>query len=243
MEVVINQSLARRLWPNGGAVGGRLTSANARFTQIYTVVGIVNDVRLPGPRDPVRAAQVYRVRPVPPSEYIVRTALPGALLVPTLRQVFTDVDPHAFVQTVTVGERFLRDALAPTTFGMALLTAFSMVALLLSAVGLYGVIAYSVTQRTREIGVRVALGADARAVAALVARGALALTFVGVAAGVAAGAASTRVLTNLLYGISAADPITFMGVGVLVLAIALLASWVPTWRALRIDPIVALRMD
>jgi ABC-type antimicrobial peptide transport system permease subunit len=141
------------------------------------------------------------------------------------------------------GEAYLRDSLAPTRFAMALLTAFAVIALVLASVGLYGVIAYGVTQRTREIGVRVALGADARAVTALVVGGGLRLAVLGVAIGTAAAVAATRVLESMLYGVSPADPPTLLAIALLVGVIALAASYIPARRALRIDPTEALRAD
>jgi putative ABC transport system permease protein len=242
-DVVINRSLAQRLWPSGGAVGSRLHSEAGRSKETYTVVGVVDDARIAGTVNPAREAQVYR-RPLPggPS-FIVRTTMPGASVVPALRKAVTDAAPHSYVQTVTVGEQFVSDALAPAKFAMALLTAFSVVALALSVVGLYGVIAYSVTQRTREIGIRVALGAAPSAVTGLVVGSGLRLTVAGVLIGVVAAMASTQLLSSLLFAVAPADPATFVGIAVIVAAIALLASYVPARRALSIDPMEALRAD
>jgi len=149
----------------------------------------------------------------------------------------------AVAREITVGDRYLRDSLASMRFAMALLAAFSGIALVLSGVGLYGVIAYSVTQRTREIGVRVALGADAAAVSRLVVGGGLRLAAIGVVIGAVAAAATTRVLDSMLYGVSRVDPLTFGAIVLLVAVIALFASYVPARRAVRIDPTEALRAD
>ena len=137
----------------------------------------------------------------------------------------------------------MRDAMAPARFAMALLAAFSSVALLLSAVGLYGVIAYAVTQRTREVGIRLALGATPRSVTSLVVRSGLNVTGVGVILGVAAAVGGTRVLSGMLYGVSPGDPMTFAAIVALVVAIALTACYVPARRAARIDPTEALRAE
>ena len=135
------------------------------------------------------------------------------------------------------------ESLAPTRFAMALLVAFSSIAVVLSAIGLYGVIAYSVSQRTREIGVRMAMGADARSVRQLIVGDGLRLAALGVVLGISAAIASTRALAGLLYGVSPEDPASFIAIVVLVVGIAAVASYMPARRAMRIDPTEALRAD
>ena len=251
-EVVVNRSLARRLWPAGHAVGSRVRTPpgglgpRGDFVEPWvTVVGVVDDIHMPGPYGDGRALQVYSLLPpqmgnVP---FLVRTAQSGEDAATTIHRAVVAVDRGLLVRPPVAGEAYLRDGLAPTRFAMALLTAFAIIALVLSAVGLYGVIAYSVTQRTREIGVRVAMGAAPRAVAGMVVGDALRLAAVGVVLGAFASMACTRVLGSLLYGVSPADPLTFAIIALLVVAIALLASYVPVRRALRIDPAEALRVD
>lgn len=139
------------------------------------------------------------------------------------------------------GDVYLHNSLAPTKFAMALLTAFAIIALVLAAVGLYGVIAYSVNQRTREIGVRVALGAEPSAVMGLVLGGGIKLAAAGVVIGAVVAAGTTRVLRRMLYGVGPGDPWTFVVIGVVVGGVAILASWVPARRALRVEPVEALR--
>lgn len=241
-EVVVNRGMAARLWPNGGALGAHLHEQNgARSGQDYIVVGIAEDVHVPGATRLARSAVLYQ----PPrfASFILRTATPGATLVPALRRAIASVEPTPFIQTTTVGEVFLRDSLAPTRFAMALLGAFAAVALVLAIVGLYGVISYGVTQRTREFGVRVALGAEPSAVVRLVIGSGLRLAVAGVALGAAGAVAATRALSGMLFGVSADDPMTFAGTTLLVAAVALLASYVPARRALRMDPAEVLRSD
>jgi putative ABC transport system permease protein len=210
-----------------------------------TIVGVVDDTRMPEVRGDVAALQVYSL--VPPQlgdvPFVVRTAMSGDDAAPMVKHAIASVNPTNYVRPVLSGDTYLRDGLAPTRFAMALLTAFAVVAVVLAAVGLYGVIAYGVSQRTREIGVRVALGAEPRAVAGLVVGGGLRLVAGGVLLGAVAAAASTRVLGSMLYAVSPSDPLTFAVIALVVAAIALLASYVPARRASRIDPTEALRAD
>jgi predicted lysophospholipase L1 biosynthesis ABC-type transport system permease subunit len=211
----------------------------------YIVVGVVDDIRMPGAHDPVKDARVYQL-PIPRigiMTMLVRVAEPAAIMTPLLRRAVSSADPRVLFRGVTIGDDNVRDSLAPARFAMALLTAFSIVALVLSGIGLYGVISYSVSQRTREIGIRVALGAEARCVAGLVIGGGLRLTLAGVLLGVVAAIPAARSLASLLYGVSPADPTTVACVALLVGAIAVLASYVPARRALRVDPTEALRAD
>ena len=237
-EVVVSRALARRFWPDGRAIGARLHEGQvgpfvrAGRSDVYTVVGVVDDVRMPGGRDGRWTLELYvplpsRISGLP---VILRTAIPEREIVASVRRVVAEFDRTlraentrplgALVREMVVGDVYLRDSLAPTRFAMALLVAFAIIALVLSGVGLYGVIAYSVTQRTREIGVRVALGADARSVRRLVVGDGLKLTTLGIVAGLVAAAASTRVLATLLYGVSPADPASFAAIAVLVPCVA-----------------------
>jgi putative ABC transport system permease protein len=228
---------------------------NRRFTERFRVVGVVADIQLPSRRGVASAADVYVPMPqgIGDVQVLLRTNLSEAEVTTAIRRAVADYDvilrsasgfPYgAIVQSVTAGETFIREQMAPTRFAMALLLAFALIALVLSAVGLYGVIAYSVTQRTREIGVRVALGADRRSVERLVVGAGLRLTGHGLVLGVAAALASTRLLSGLIYGVTPADPASFVAIGVLVVAVALLASYLPARRAVRIDPVAALRAE
>jgi len=236
-EVVINRGLATRLWPQGNALGAHLHQQ----TDEFVVVGIAEDVRVPGTTRPARSAVLYQAPRV--FSFIVRTATPTADLLPALRKAILSIDPPPFIQTTTVGETFIRDALAPMRFSMSLLVAFAVVALILATVGLYGVISYEVTQRTKEIGVRVALGAEPSTIARLVLGSGLQLAVIGVAIGIVATFGATRVLSGMLFGVSAVDPATFAATVLVVTTVALLASYLPARRAVQLDPIEALRAD
>jgi predicted permease len=242
-DVVVSREMARQLWPGEPAIGRQITSSGRRGVDgHYRVVGIVDDVRIPGRNAPIEP-QLYE-RPVPAEVPIVaRVSGSPSDAVPILRHVIAETDPRVVAQIAIIGDEFIRDALAPTRFAMALLGAFSLIALVLSSAGLYGVIAYSVTQRTREIGVRVALGAAPRNIMRLVVGNGLGLAGAGVAIGLVGALAATRALRGLLYGVTPGDPVTLGGIALLVGAIAVLASYVPARRALRIDPTEALRAD
>jgi putative ABC transport system permease protein len=258
-EVLVNRSLANRLWGPGNAVGKYLLNKGGPpgLSERFLVVGVVADIQLPSRRSVAAIADIYE--PIPPGmpnvPVLLRTTLAETEIISAIRRAVADYDvtlraasrdpstSGAIVQSVTVGETFMREQLAPTRFAMALLLAFAVIALVLSAVGLYGVIAYSVTQRTREIGVRVALGADRRSVERLVVGEGLRLTTAGLVVGILSALASTRLLAGLLYGVSPADPASYVGIGLLVVAIASVASWIPARRAVRIDPVAALRAE
>ncbi|HEX4684888.1 MAG TPA: ADOP family duplicated permease [Gemmatimonadaceae bacterium] len=242
-EIVVNRSLAEQLWPRESAIGKRVHSTPARGAGTSsTVVGVVEDTRMPGPR-PAMDAEIYQP-PVPiQTAFVVRTAIAPADLKAALSRAVLSADRSNVVYRLTIGETYLRDAMAPARFAMSLLATFSGAALLLSAVGLYGVIAYAVTQRTREIGIRLALGASPRSVTSLVVRSGLALAAVGVVLGVAAAVGGTRVLSGVLNGVSPGDPVTFAAIVVLVVAIALAACYLPARRAAHVDPTEALRAE
>jgi putative ABC transport system permease protein len=258
-EVLVNRGLANRLWGPGNAVGKHLLHKGGPpgLSERFRVVAVVKDIQLPSRRNAVAAADIYELMPqqIPYASVLLRTTLSAAEGTSAIRRRVAEYgttlraasgDPYAYgaiVRSITVGEAFIREQLAPTRFAMALLLAFAVIALVLSAVGLYGVIAYSVTQRTREIGVRVALGADRRSVERLVVGTGLRLTTIGLIVGLGAARASTRLLSGLLYGVSPADPASFVVIALLVGAIALLASYLPARRAVRIDPIAALRAE
>jgi putative ABC transport system permease protein len=256
-EVLVNRSLANRLWGASNAVGKHLHRKGGPpgLTERFRVVGVVADIQLPSRRNVAAAADIFELIPqqLPDIPVLLRTTLSAAEVTGAMRRSVADYDvtlraasgaPYgAIVQTVTIGETYIREQLAPTRFALALLLAFAVIALVLSAVGLYGVIAYSVTQRTREIGVRVALGADSRSVERLVVSAGLRLSAIGLVVGLGAALASTRMLSGLLYGVSPADPASFVAIALLVVAVALLASWLPARRAVRIDPISALRAE
>jgi putative ABC transport system permease protein len=173
----------------------------------------------------------------------VRTAAAPLSLAPALREAVREVDPNQPISHLTSMEEHLSDAMGTPRLSALLMAAFGGAALLLAAIGVYGVISFSVTRRTREIGLRIALGARARDVMFMVVRQAVTLATIGVAIGVGGALALTKVTQGMLFGVNPREPFAYLGVSVLLIAIATLAAFVPARRAARISPSVALRCE
>jgi len=242
--VVISEALAREYFPNEEPLGQRihLDVVSGRMDEGWEIVGVVGDVRQHGLGESARAC-VYRPQAAARSaaNLVVRTTGAPLAMADSVRKAILEVDPSQPVANIRTMEDVLAASMARRRFTMTLLGGFAGAALLLAAMGLYGVIAYAVSQRTREIGIRMALGASRGTVLALVLRQGLTLAGIGVALGVPAALGLTRVLSNFLYEVKPGDPMTFAGVSVILLLVALLASWLPARRAARVDPMVALR--
>jgi putative ABC transport system permease protein len=174
---------------------------------------------------------------------VVRGTGDASSLVPSIRQAIREVDPAVAVATVATMTEHLRTRSAIRRFALAVFQVFAGVALLLAALGLYGVLAGSVTERTREIGIRSALGATRRRLLTMIVRHALALTLVGLGFGLAAAVFLTDLLRSLLFGVTPTDPATFAAVALLLLVVALVAASIPAWRAARVDPAEVLREE
>jgi len=174
---------------------------------------------------------------------VIRTDVAPLSLVSTVKEVVRSLDKNVPFSQVSTVEQLLANSVAPRRLNLALLAVFAVIALALALAGIYGVMSYTVATRTREIGVRVALGAQARDVLRLVVGQGIRPALAGVAIGLIASFALTRLMTRLLYGVSATDPLTFIAVPVLLTAVALLACWIPARRATKVDPMLALRCD
>jgi putative ABC transport system permease protein len=241
LVAIVNERLAKQLWPGQEPLGKRVKLFNTEFT---SVVGVVADTKYgslgnePPPILYRPLAQVYQ----PGLSLLVRTAHPGAILGNVRSQV------QALDRKLPLGVSTLSDEVYGSMsmwmprMAAGLLTLLGVVSLLLAAFGIYGVMAYSVSQRTRELGLRVALGADRRDVVRLVVGEGLRTALVGIAVGLAVAFATTRVVAGLLYG-SATDPLTFITVPGILAAAVLAASYVPARHASRIEPTIALRAD
>jgi putative ABC transport system permease protein len=246
---VINESMARQYFREMNPLGARIRWARSEDVQWITIVGVVGNVRHFGLANSEEPA-IYTPYAQSDQEWkrwaeiVVRSpGTMGPALVAQLKAMVWKVDPSIPVTKVRTMSEVMSVSLAAQRFNTFLLGVFAGVALLLATVGLYGVLAFSVAQRTREIGIRMALGAQARDVMRLVLRQGLTLSLLGVAAGVGVSLAGTRVLAGLLYGVAPTDPATFAAVALLLIAVALAACFIPARRAMKIDPMVALRYE
>jgi putative ABC transport system permease protein len=246
---MINQALAHKHFPKGDAIGKRVafTQQQPVWYQIVGVVGAIRHRALDAREMPelyVPNAQPLFAGPtVRPLFVAVRTNGDPLAMTPSVRQAVAAVDPDQPISDVRSMDQRVSQSLGPRRFNMTLLGMFAAVALALSAIGIYGVVAYAVTERTHEIGVRLALGASPRDVVAMVVGQGLSLAVAGAAIGVVAAVVLTRLMARLLYGVTATDPLTFGAVALLLLLVAAGAAWLPARRATAVDPLIALRSD
>lgn len=250
--VVIDEAMARQNFPAGDAVGKRMRIGDEGNPWLE-IVGVVADSKsngleessYPGIYIPYQQRQATLVESLVGRRMtlLIRTASEPSNYVSALRQALREIEPNQAVTDIQPLTQVLADSIAPQRFRTALLSLFALVAVLLAGLGIYGVMNYTVAQRTREIGIRVALGAETRDVMRLVVRQGLGLALMGVVLGVAAALALTRLMKSFLFGISATDPLTFVAVALLLTFIALLACWLPARRATKIDPMIALRCE
>ncbi len=240
--VIIDEAAARAYFPGEDPVGKQITFYTYRTR---TIIGIVGDVRQQNLHDPP-PPHIYEFLGNSPSDYLqllVRTSGAPAQLVGALRQTIRSLDPNLPVDRAARFAAWLGDPLAAQRLYTLLLASFAVLALALAATGVYGITAYAVTRRTQEIGIRVTLGAGRAALLRLIVGHGLALTLTGIALGVAGALATTQVLRAYLFEIGARDPVVLASVGLLVVATALIASYLPARRATRVDPMVALRHE
>jgi ABC-type antimicrobial peptide transport system permease subunit len=249
--VVVSETFAKRVFPHEDAVGKCVMTMTGPGASCVTVIGVVKDVRflgLTGPMDPIFYTPLSR-QTDGPSQLIVqlRPDAPASVVRQTtvaLRALVTTLDPRVqFASVRPLGESSIRSAVGPYLVSATAFTVFGALALVLAAVGLYGVVAYAVTQRTGEFGVRVALGARGRDITTLVLRQGARLTLAGGVAGVAGAVAVGRLLKSRLYGVEPVDFPTLGAVAGLLALSALLACWIPARRAARVNPTEALRSE
>jgi putative ABC transport system permease protein len=245
--VIVNETLARTYFPGGDAVGKRLQWGGWPGAQWLTVVGVVGDVKvsaLDAETQPMIYMPIFQIpRARPNVIFVARTDASPAALAASMRDAIRSVDRELPAYDIRTMSDVVAESVAQRRFSMMLLSVFGAAALLLAGVGIYGVLSYWVTQRTQEIGIRMALGARGRDVLRLVVGQGMALVGVGVGVGLAGALLLTRVMRGLLFAVSATDPLTFVSVALLLAAVALLACLVPARRATKVDPMVALRYE
>ena len=246
---VVNEALARKHWPDDSPIGKRVAFSRNE-PQWYEIVGIVGNIKHRGLdaadrpelyvpyRQPLFASWTVR-----PMYVVVRTTADPLAAAATVRREIARIDRDQPISEVRTMEERIGRSLAGRRFNMVLLASFASLALTLAGIGIYGIAAFSVTERTHEIGVRLALGAQRRDVMKMVLAQGLAMTVIGTAIGVVSALLLARVMSSLLFGVSAADPVTFAAIPVLLAAVAFVACYVPARRATRVDPLVALRTE
>jgi predicted permease len=244
--VVIDENMARAYWPDADPIGKRLKRGAADSKAPWlTVVGVVGNVKQYALDSDSRVAIYSPHLQVPSSTMyvVVRTTTGPSSVAAAVTSEARALEPNAPVYDVKSMEQWLSESLARRRFSMLMLGLFAVVAMLLAAVGIYGVMSYSVEERTREIGIRVALGARTRDVLNLVVRRGVALAAAGVGIGLVGAVSLTRLMASLLFGVGATDPLTFALIALLLMLVALLACYVPARRATKVDPMIALRYE
>jgi putative ABC transport system permease protein len=253
--VLINETLARRYFPNEDPIGQRFKMGSQQpplsATNVWglpewsEIVGLISDVKSlnPHPEAVPEVYQSYWQYPMQGPTLLVRTTGDPTTLAEAIRRETKAVIPNLPPPLIRTMDDLLSETVAQPRLQTGLLSLFAGVALVLAAVGLYGVLAYTVTHRHREIGIRLALGASKRNVLSLVIGQGMKLALTGAAIGIVAALALTRVIRSLLYGVTSTDPATFAGVALLLLLVALFACWLPARRAARVDPMQALRHE
>jgi putative ABC transport system permease protein len=246
VAVLINESFAKRKFPGQDPIGQRLHLGRTDLPW-YTIVGVVGDVK----QTSLAVSQSDAVYITPTQWYfadsamslVVRTRGDTAALAPVIRNAIWSVDKDQPIVRVATMDSLLAASAAERRFALILFQAFALVALVLAATGIYGVLSGSVTERTREIGVRLALGASRRHILALIVRQGMTLTGLGIGLGLFGAVAASQAIVTLLFGVSRLDPITYLGVIAVLVGVSVIACWLPARRAMKVDPLVALRYE
>jgi putative ABC transport system permease protein len=247
LVTVVNQSAAQKLWPGSNPIGKKIEVRNdPRKPEWIQVIGLVNDVRmsdLEGPSVPFLYTPVSQFQGTYSGRMLVRIAAKPADLVPRLRKTLQSVDRDAALGKIETLDQILDRQYAGRRFNLLLISIFGALAFVLATIGIYGTIAYSVSRRTHEIGIRIALGAQAGNVLGLIIRQGLWMLIIGEAIGLAGAVALNEFISSMVFGITATDAATYSGVVVIWAAVTILASYLPARKATLIDPLQALRCE
>jgi predicted permease len=244
--ILINQSMARQYWPGEDAVGKRISfSDQPKEEDWLTIAGVIGDVKdYPSSAEAVPAFYwSHSQQPAREMFMAIRTDFDPLSLVESIRGEVRALDKDLAVADVRALETIGVAAVAGQRFTLLLVGLFALTALILATIGIYGVMSYLVAQRTHEIGIRLALGAQARDVLKIVVKQGMSLAVIGAGMGLIAAAALTRLMASLLFGVNPTDPLTFIAISALLVAVALLACYLPARRATKVDPLVALRYE
>jgi putative ABC transport system permease protein len=240
---IINNDLARIYFPNEDPIGKRITFDDAQSW--ISIVGVIGDVKQLG-LDSSAKPEVYFPYPqmaAPSMSLVVRTASDPLSLAGAVKSQIQMIDKDLPIDEAKTMQQLLAESISGRRFNMLLLTVFAVVALVLAIVGIYGVMSYTVTQRTHEIGIRVAIGAQSRDVFRMVIGQGMMLAMIGVAFGLIGAFGLTRLMTTMLFGVEPTDPATFVSIALLLTAVALVACYIPGRRATKVNPLVALRYE
>ncbi len=248
---LISETVARRYWPHSNPIGSHLTvlarvysGKNSGSSRPMEIIGVVKDVRNDDLWRPEAAVYVpFEQNPASSVFLVVRTAVPPMSVVGAVREAVRSLDKEQPVNRIRTMNEIVSETYGAIRFPMTLLWIFSALALVLSAVGIFGVMSYTVSRRTKEMAIRMALGASSREMLALVLREGLLVTLLGVVLGLAGALVLSRIMAGYVYGITSTDPLTFAATSLLLIAVALLASYIPARRAGKVDPTVALRYE
>ena len=244
---IANEAMVRRYFPNEDPLGKRVRWARSSEVQWITIVGVVGDVKHYGLDLPEEAGLYSPYTQAPPwkrwMSLVARTQSDPSAMAQAIKEQVWKVDAQLPVTKVRTMDEVAASSFAARRFNMSLLALFAVLALVLAAIGIYGVMSYAVTQRTQEIGIRMALGAQAGDVLKLIIRNGLTLTLIGVVLGMGGAIALTRLMSALLFGVTPTDKLTFVAVSGVLIFVALLACYVPARRATKVDPLEALRYE